>query len=464
MRANEIRSITTSLLILLVIVLSAKGNRQETGDFVEGELVCQVVNETYIDTINATYGTTTQQFLSQIGGFLLTTLPGQDAESLATEISLDPNVIYCDANYYLDAPEPVQGSQPFIDLVGGESFALQPAALAMSLPDVHTTATGNGVMVAVIDVGIDPNHPVFAGSVGSGYDYVDNDTIPQDSPGGSASGHGSFVSGVIKLVAPQSIIVPYRVLDSAGRGNGFTVAEAILQAVADSCKVINLSMVMFGKHGTVDMAIEFARDYDVLIVCAAGNDATEPDRFPASDSYTLSVAALDSNNIKADFSNFGGKVDVCAPGTQIYAPYMDTLYAWWDGTSFAAPFAAGLAALIYELNPGATWSTVIDAIIETAINVDSLNPLYQGQLGSGLISPLDALGLSITVCGDINGDGQVGDVADLTYLVDYLFRGGSAPADMIAADLDGSETGPDVADLIYLVNFLFLGGPALNCP
>lgn len=463
MSAFEIRSIITSILILFIIIPSARGNRQDTGDYVEGELVCKLVNETYIDTINATYGTTTQQFLNQIGGFLLTVPPGQDADSLSTEISLDPNVIFCDLNYYLDAPEPVQGSQPFIDLVGGESFALQPSALALSLPDVHSIATGNGIKVGVIDGGIDPNHPVFNGSVGSGYDYVDNDTIPQDSPGGSASGHGSFVSGVIKLVAPESIIMPYRVLDTAGRGNGFTVAEAILQAVADSCKVINLSMVMTGKHETVDVAIEFARDNNVLIVCAAGNDATEPDRFPASDSYTLSVAALDSNNFKADFSNYGGKVDVCAPGTQIYAPYMDTLYAWWDGTSFAAPFVTGQAALIYGANQGVTWSGVVNAIVETAIDVDSLNPLYEGRLGSGLISPLDALGLTIIICGDINGDGQSGDISDLTYLVSYLFLGGTAPSDSSAANVDGSETGLDIADLTYLVAFLFLNGPILNC-
>ena len=464
MKLQRSLEVLISSLLLFCFVLATDAMGDQSGDFVEGEIVCELTNQAYLDTLNEIYGTTTKQFLSKIYGYLLQTPPGLDAESLATEISLDSHVIYCDANYLLDAPEPVQGSQPFIDLVGGESFTSQPAALAMALPTVHNTSTGNGVRVGVIDVGVDPTHPILAGSLEAGYDYVDDDTTPYEVPGGAASGHGTFVAGVIKLVAPQSVIVPYRVLDSAGRGDGFTVAEAILQAVADSCKVINLSMVMGGKHGAMDIAIEYARYYNVLVVCAAGNDSTEIDRFPASDSYTLSVAALDSNNFKADFSSYSGKVDVCAPGTQIYAPFEDTLFAWWNGTSFAAPFVAGQAALLNESNPIADWADIVNAIVETATNIDDINPAFEGMLGTGLINPSAALQLVSIKCADLNGDGQNGDITDLTYFVDFLFAGGPYPIIMSTADMNGSGGIPDIVDLTYFVDFMFLGGPAPNCP
>ncbi|RME19048.1 MAG: hypothetical protein D6800_14790 [Candidatus Zixiibacteriota bacterium] len=452
------------LVIAASILCGLNAHAKKTPAFVPDELTCGLVDSAYIDTINATYGTYVKAWLPNIGSFLLGTMPSQNPESLSAVIALDAKVVYCNANYLLDAPEPVQGSQPFIDLVGSpDAWLNQPAADNLGLAQAQTVSTGSNVRVGVIDVGVNQAHPVLQNSVINGKDYVDGDTLALDEPGGSASGHGTFVAGVIALVAPEAEICAYRVLDTAGTGNGYTIADAILQAVADGCKVINLSMVLQSvTHGTVDLAIEYARDNDVLVVAAAGNDSMRTDLFPAKDSYTLSVASVDSLNRKSAFSNYGSKIDVCAPGTNIYAPYLDTTYAYWDGTSFAAPFVAGQAALLFASRPDLTWNDIVDAITLSAINIDSLNPEFSGDLGHGLIAPLAALNQVQLACGDINGSGGDPDIGDLTLLIDYLFISQTPLAHPELAEFTQDGT-VDIGDLTVFIDFLFISGTSLHC-
>lgn len=462
---RPVRFFHTALLLTAFIALFGDlAAAENTDDFIPEQMVCRVSYNDYIDSININYGTTTVDYLSEIGGYLLQTQPGLDAESLAAVIAVDPNVLYCDANYVLAAPEPVQGSQPFIDTkVGGNEFRSQPATTTTNLASAQSVSTGTNVSVGVIDVGVNLAHPELTMVASSAYDYVAADSTATDDPGGSASGHGTFVAGVVNLVAPDAQVRAFRVLDTAGRGNGYDIARAIISAVQDGCKVINLSMVMSASHGAIDDAIEYARNQDVLVVAAAGNDAADSDRFPARDSYTLSVAAIDSLNLKADFSNYGSHVDVCAPGTGILAPFLDTLYAEWDGTSFAAPFVAGQAALLLAANPSATWDDVVDAITSTAVSIDDLNPAYAGKLGAGLIDPAAALAALSMPCGDFNGDGIMMDPVDLSYLVSYIFAGGPPPVNPQGADLDHNGTAGDPVDLSVLVDHLFAGAPQPTC-
>ncbi len=453
-------------LIMVNIGLNSTNSliAKEAGEFVPDELVCQFIAPLTIDSLNNQFGTSTGKYLSQLDSYLLETDPGVNIDSLVDEILALPEVVYCEPNFLLDAPEPVQSSQPFLDQEAVGTFEDQFSALTLNIPDANILSTGSSVGVAVIDAGINMTHPALSSTTVSGFDYVDNDPIAEDVTGTPATGHGTFVSGVIKLVAPGAISKSYRVLDTAGSGNGYTIAEAVLQAIEDSCKVINLSIVMNGKHPTLDDAVEFARNNNVIVVAAAGNDGDETEKFPASDSYTLSVAGLDTTNHKADFSNYNNKVDVCAPSTAIYAPYIDSSYAWWDGTSFAAPFVAGLAALLFEVNPDATWNDIVDVITQTAIDIDSLNPAFEGLLGYGLIDPVAALEMfGAFKCGDVDNDSEGPYISDLTYFVNYIFKGGLPPVHLESANVDGIGDMPNITDLVYLVNYIFKGGPDPVC-
>jgi len=359
--------------------------------FVEHELVLKLNEGFTIDTINNLYGTVDIQHLPQIDVYLMNAPAGTDADLIAEQISSEPFVNFCHPNYLVDPLQPVQGSIPFGDENLQGEYEEQYAAQELNLGDVHGISTGSNVRVAVIDGGINLNHPAFDGTVLSGWDYVDEDPEAFDEPGGTNTGHGTFVAGVVHLVAPSAEIISYRVTNLGGASNGYVVAEAIMQAVTDSCRVINLSLVTTAEHLAIATAVEWAKQNNVMVVVAAGNGQDSPIHYPASDDNTVAVAAVDSNLTLADFSSFGDYVDVCAPGVMVYAPYLDSTYAWWGGTSFAAPFVTGLAALLASIDPELTADQIRDTILTTAIPIDSLNFGYDGQLGAGFIDPLTAI-------------------------------------------------------------------------
>jgi subtilisin family serine protease len=460
------------MIAVAIICLAGASMPSQGGKprYAADELVCKMRPGQNIDSINQAYGTSVKGYAMHISSYLLATQPGQNPDSLAMRIRMRPDVIYCGPNFYLAAPEALQRSQPFLDEQYTGDFPTQEAATKLLLSDVHTLSTGVGCDVAIIDGGVNFSHPLFVsqpGSLVSGWDYVDNDSLANDEPGGSGSGHGTFVAGVVNLVAPGARIHAYRVLDTLGTGDGFSIALAALQAMDDGCRVINLSLGMLGKHEALDDALRYLKTRDIMILGAAGNDSTSVDSlfpFPASEPYTEAIAALDPLDIKAGFSNFGGRVDFCAPGTSIYAPYLDSYYAWWDGTSFSTPFVSGMTALLYSINPTLTWEELDSIMSITAISLDSLNPAFAGELGHGLIDVLAAVrGVTKSICGDADHSGAV-DISDVVFLIAYIFEGGAAPYSTTLADADCSGT-VDISDVVTLINYIFSGGtlPCRSC-
>lgn len=429
------------------------------------EVVCAMLPGYSIDSINAAFGTTIKSQLTQTDCYLLMTPAGQNADSLAAVIAARPDVLYCSPNFYLDAPEPFQRSSPFPDAQLTGDIETQAAAVSLDLTAVHDLADGTDVDIAVIDGGVNFVHPEFtadSAALISGWDYIDGDSVANDEPGGACSGHGTFIAGILKLVAPNARIHAYRVLDTTGRGTGFDIAEAVLRAIDEGCRVVNLSLGMLGVDDALNEALQYARMNDVIVVASAGNDSTADNLifpFPASHAYCLAVAALDSIDIKADFSNFGLKVDYCAPGTWIYAPYLDSSYAWWDGTSFAAPFVSGLAALLISRDSTLNWEQVDTLIAAGAVNIDPLNPGLEGLLGHGLIDMVAALeALDPLLVGDANAD-QVIDVGDAVYIVNYVFKEGPPPLRPAAADVN-CDNRVNVGDAVYIVHYVFDSGSA----
>lgn len=374
--------------------------------YVLGELVIKMASGHEVQEIHNQFGTVPAQHLEQLDIHLINAGSSTDLDSLSALIETTGIVEFCQPNYRIDPLQPVQSSLPVSDELGEGSFADQTAATRLELSSAHQYATGSSIRVAVLDGGIDYTHPALAGVASSGYDYVTDDFDAMDEPGGPNSGHGTFVSGVVHLVAPSAEIRAYRVTDLNGESNGYQVAEAIMQAVNDSCRIINLSMVTMAEHAAMVDAIAYAAANDVLVVVAAGNGHDGGTAYPASDPNAFAVAAIDTTDQLADFSNYGDYVDICAPGTEIYSAYLDHGYAWWGGTSFAAPFVTAQAALLLDFNPEATRQDVIDAISATAEDIYDANGDYVGQLGAGLIDPLESLiairngTVSISVPGD----------------------------------------------------------------
>ena len=251
----------------------------------------------------------------------------------------------------------------------------------------------------------------------------------------------------------------FPLLDAAGCGDGFSIAAAVLRAVDDSCDVINLSLGMIGIHEPLNEALQYAYARGLTIIAAAGNDSTANTDlfpFPASQGYCLSVAAVDSNSVKADFSNYGSLVQLCAPGTQIYGPFTGDSYAWWDGTSFAAPFVTGLVALVLSSHDGLLPVQVESILTTSADGIDYLNPDYAGQLGAGLMAPLAAVGAAAAAKhGDVNLDGDV-TPADLAHLIDYFFNQPPDSELSVSVWADCSCDGViDPVDLSVMLDFFY---------
>lgn len=206
-------------------------------------------------------------------------------------------------------------------------------------------------VVAVVDTGVQLDHPDLAAQIVQGYDFVDDDTLAEDG-----YGHGTHVAGTIAAVTDNGVgvagtcpacrIMPVRVLDRYG-GSAFTVAAGIVFASDNGARVINLSLG--GPYSSiVEESLALATRRGALPVCAAGNDGTNDTRysFPAADDHCIAVAATTIRDELAWFSNYGSWVDIAAPGESIYSTLPYDEYFWADGTSMATPHVAGVAGLL----------------------------------------------------------------------------------------------------------------------
>ncbi|MCK4460515.1 MAG: S8 family peptidase [candidate division Zixibacteria bacterium] len=360
--------------------------------YMPGQVVIKISpNYDPIELIDSGFGGELMGSLDHSYIYLFETEPGLDAQAAAAQYDSMTVVEWAHPNYLLNRLHPVQGSYPFSDEQYVGSYLEQYPAVMLDLANSHQLATGYGITVGVIDGGVDATYDVLAGAVLSGYDFVDEDEDAFDEPGGTASGHGTFVAGVVHLTAPDAQIRPYRVFDPSGTGDGFTLARAIERAVDDSCQIINLSLVLMLEHLAVKEAIDYAESQGVTVVAAAGNESSDADIYPAWYDNVMAVAAIDSVMALADFSSFGAHIDVCAPGVNVYSTYQDGYYAWWSGSSFAAPFVAGQVALLREVSPTANGTVLRYAITQTATNIDAVNPEFTGLIGGGLINPTASL-------------------------------------------------------------------------
>ncbi len=242
------------------------------------------------------------------------------------------------------------------------------------------------MVVAVIDTGVDLDHPDLLANLLPGIDYIDNDAFPEDG-----NGHGTHVAGTIAAainqqgivgVAPNVKILPARVLDSAGSGNTTDLAEAIRWA-ADRAMILNISAggPYMDNHPPIRPGL---RDHDQGEVghrrgwkfkkcdrCAETQRPLYPGAYPP----VIAVAATNVGNTYAVFSNYGSYVDIAAPGAPIWSDYLNNGYYVLQGTSMAAPHVSGLAALVWSQHPDYTAAQVMAAIETTALD--------QGDTGVG---------------------------------------------------------------------------------
>ncbi|MFF7995421.1 type VII secretion-associated serine protease mycosin [Kitasatospora xanthocidica] len=346
--------------------------------------------------------------------------------------------------------------------------------------------TGKGVKVAVIDTGVDRNNPQLAGQVVAGdagpqpVDKVQegsnllvNRETREPVPGKSIEdpvGHGTKVAGIIAArrsertgfvgLAPDAQILSIRQNDSDGNGDVSTLVRAIHEAVAAKAKVINISQDVrgagdahFGGYPELKAEIQAAEDAGVVVVASTGNDGKEGDTYPGAFPTVLAVGASDRNNERAPFSQYGGFVKVAAPGVDMLSTVPGSGQCVDNGTSFAAPYVSGLAALLVGAHP--TWRPAqVRAWIEQTAQRTKRDP--DVFVGWGVVDPVKAVT-------------KAPDVAPMTASPDAPVQLASAPIvprpvglGETQADRDGRTATYVIGGGALLVALLIGGGVVLR--
>ena len=367
-------------------------------------------------------------------------------------------------------------------------------------PEAWDSTTGSSsVIVSVLDSGI----PMISGSLSHpdldkpskiilGIDLVGDGEGVRDR-----NGHGTHVAGIISAetnngvgvagVSWDSRIMVIQVFNSSGSGSHEAFRDGMIYSTDNGARVVNYSGGG-SPSSTKIHGVAYADSHDVLLVSAAGNSYGASPLYPAAyaSSYqnVICVSATEHTDHVASYSSYGSSVTVAAPGgygypygtNDIYSTmpnYYVTLngdgisqnYGYCAGTSMASPMVAGAAALILSANSSLVPSEVRGILEETA---DQVGGYYYDpgtgkstRLGHGRINAYGAVVLASQptyVAGDANGDDLV-DVADIVFLINYLYRSGTAP-DPLAAGDSNADCVVDVADIVYLINYLYRSGPA----
>lgn len=233
---------------------------------------------------------------------------------------------------------------------------------------------GGGVLVAVLDTGIDSNHKDLAGKVVGRVNYSDSPSIDV------VHGHGTMVAGLIAGMEDQSgtsgvafnaSLLDVQIADNDGITDAAKVAKGIIWAVNNGAQVINISVVIYKPYPMLALAVDYAWNKGCIIVAAAGNNFTTAVTYPASYPHVISVAATDSTDSLAKWSTHGDWVSVAAPGENVSSIAPGNDYATKSGSSFSAALVSGEAALLY--------STAVDVNADGQINDEVFNSIVNAS-------------------------------------------------------------------------------------
>lgn len=300
-------------------------------------------------------GLSQKKEIKQLGIKVLKVAP-QDREKVIASLKNNKAIDFVEQNGYMYAtqtPTATQGAIP------NDSLYSQQWGMAMiKAPDAWKISTSSpSIKIAILDTGVDESHEDLIGKVLSRVNYTDSTTTSD------IKGHGTHVSGVtsaltnnnkgIAGVGGSSSLLNVKVLGDGGTGTWDGVANGIVWAADNGANIINMSLGGTFNAATVESAVNYAWNKGVLIVAAAGNNGSTTPHYPAYYTNSIAVAATDSNDQIASFSNRGDWVDVAAPGAVILSSVPGNRYESWGGTSMATPFVAGLAGLL--------WSQITDS-------------------------------------------------------------------------------------------------------
>lgn len=269
------------------------------------------------------------------------------------------------------------------------------------------------ILIAVLDTGVDPDHPDLKPNLVPGYNLVQPGKPPLDD-----NGHGTSTAGILAAAGNNGIgiagvlwkakVLPIKILDGKGGGDAARVANGIRLAVDKGAKVILLSLGDPIYSSEMEKAVQYAEEKGVILVAATGNDSSTVS-YPAAFPTVVSVGAVDQQRQPLSYSNRGPEMDVVAPGSHIYTTANDGKYKMVSGTSMAAPQVAGIAALLLKKNPSLTPFQIRMILRGSAQDLGTKG--WDKDTGYGLVNASKALAQASAPLKDIYEPNQASDLA-----------------------------------------------------
>ena len=439
-----------ALIVAMIVLMlgaanpAAAQNRymvQSTGGLLSVLNLCSLLGCQVQGTLDGTIG---QTFLVTSTGNLLTgTLTLAESLLGITSIEVDrllpiplPSLQSIPSGLYDKTPVNYYG------MVVWHGYAAQPAAQIIRLQDAQNGfgIAGKGI-VAVIDTGVDPNHPVLYPILLQGYDFMRNQPgasewldvsgmqsgytdagTQNQQPGyvqqstaavldqstaavldGSpyvAFGHGTMTSGLVHLVAPKAKILPLKAFSANGTGYLANIVAALYYAVQHGANVVNMSFDLTSSSPSLNKAVSYANKAGVVLVAAAGNENTNAPVYPAAISGSVvGIASTTDWDARSSFSNYGSyDVWIAAPGEFVTSTYPGGTYASSSGTSFSAPLVAGTAALMLNAKSSLNQSQAASALSHAV----QLTP----DLNHGRLDAYQAISAWVNSSGSTSGFGS----------------------------------------------------------
>ncbi len=335
-------------------------------------------------------------------------VPASEAENVLAALSNDPSVADATIDYPLELayqpndPGFINGDQWNLDKIGAD--------IAWEF------STGRAVKVAVIDSGIDPNHPDLKGQLIRGYNTFDGSDDTSD-----LCGHGTHVAGIVAAAADNAegvaglafdaALMPIKVIGDDCTGSYSRLMQGILYAVEQDVRIIVITSGGSFKHNGVHDAIKLATDHGVLVVVAAGNRNSATPFYPGSFEEAFTVAGTNLDDARYENSNFGNQIDIAAPATTIFSTYyrpdVGSSYAYMTGTSMAAPHVAGVAALVLAAAPETSLAELETVLRQTADDLGA--PGWDPNFGWGRVNAWRAV-TAVVPLGGTGGNIKNGNI------------------------------------------------------
>ncbi len=409
----------TVILTVCALFIASLGLSPATAEGEESTFLVGLTEHPGVQKGGSFHGATVK---SVNGAIDMVEVSTNDPPGFLKRVENDPKVRYVTE----DSPYAVSTFYTPNDPMIGQQWGFNPTPGISAFNAFDVTMGTTAVTVAVLDTGLDKNHPDI-GNYLQGWDFANGDNNPEDL---SQCGHGTHVAGTVGAIADngvgvagvaQTTILPVKVLEYQNPLYGCTgsfaaIANGITWAADQGADIISMSLGCFGcsDQSTID-AIDYATAAGSLVIVAAGNDGANTLGFPASVANAMSVAAHDSSGNKASFSNYGSGLDITGPGVGITSTTGGG-YATWDGTSMATPHVSGVGAL--ALATGSYTNTQLrDHLKNTASDLG----LPANQQGAGAVNACAAVGG--VDCGSSGGGGGSGELH--THDIDH-YRTGSA--------------------------------------